>query len=412
MLLLCLLFITHQTNNIMTIEDVKRLRAETKGCTQTIHFNNAGAALPPDKVVDTVVSYLHEEAVKGGYETEAKYREQLANTYNLIAELINASPGEVAVVENASVGWWTAFNGVDLKEGDEIITCEMEYVTNVLGFFAAEKLRGVTIKVIPNDEQGNFCLQALEDAITPKTRLIAATHVGSTAGGVIPVEDIGAIAHKHNILYLVDACQSIGHLPVDVKKINCDMLAVTGRKYLRAPRGTGFLYVKKAVQDSLKLMYMDGFSAPNVTSNGYLTRNDARRFELYEKNRALTLGLAKAVEYALNTGIDKIWQRIQYLAAIMRRQLGSIAGVTVHDIGRQQCGIVTFSVTGTSSFVVKEKLAEKNINVLVGKAHSTIYYMQKHNLKNIVRASIHYYNTEEEITALCDALTDITGNNK
>lgn len=387
---------------------VQQLRTETKGTAATVHFNNAGASLPPDVVIDTVIDYLKEEAISGGYETEYNYRQQLDEVYTSVAKLINASKEEVAIVESASAGWWIAFNGIDFKPGDIILTTEMEYVSNVIGLVHAKKTMGVTVKVIPNDNNGDFDLQALEDAITPGVKLIAATHIGSTAGGVMPVAEIGAIAKKYNILYLLDACQSIGHLPVDVKAIQCDMLAVTGRKYLRAPRGTGFLYIRKELQDKLKPAYMDGFSSPHVTANDYTQRNDARRFELYEKNRALTLGLGKAVDYALNLGVDNIWQRIQYVAGLLRNKLAYIKGVTVHDIGSVQCGIVTFSVAGVNGYDVKNKLHQQHINVTVGKAHSTLFYMEKYGLDGVVRASVHYYNTEDEIDILCNALKDIT----
>lgn len=391
----------------MSEQEIAQLRAETIGTTQKIHFNNAGASFNPDVVVDTVINYLREEATLGGYEIEGKYRDQLNDTYNLVAKLINADADEIAIVENASTGWGIAFNGIGFKPGDEIITCEMEYVTNIIGFINAQKTLGVTLKVIPNDAQGNFQLDVFEQAITTKTKLIAMTHIASTAGGMIPVVEIGKIARRHNILYLVDACQSAGQIPLDVKEMGCDMLSVTGRKYLRAPRGTGFLFVRKEIQDSLKLLFMDGYSAPTVSMRDFKPRSDARRFELYEKNRALTLGLGKAVEYALNIGVDRIWERIQYLATLLRRELAAVDGITVHDFGAQQCGIVTFSVKGLESAFIKNTLADKNINVSVGKAISTLYYMDKNNLKSNVRASVHYYNTETEIQVLCNELKNL-----
>ena len=389
---------------VISKQELNQLRVQTTGTANIIHFNNAGASLPPDVVVNTVIDYLKEEALAGGYETEYKYREQLANTYTLIAKLINAEPEEIAIVENASTAWCIAFNGIDFKAEDEVITSEMEYVTNIIGFFNAEKNIGIKINLIPNDENGNFSLTKLENAISPKTKLIAITHIASTTGGMIPMVEIGKIARRHNILYLVDACQSAGQVPVDVKEIGCDMLSVTGRKYLRAPRGTGFLFVKKEIQDKLKPLFMDGFSAPDVRLAGFNLRNDARRFELYEKNRALTLGLGKAIEYALNIGIDRIWHRIQMLATMLRARLGSIDGITVQDFGAEQCGIVTFTVNGFDAVQVKSYLAQKHINVSVGKAISTLYFMNKHNLKNVVRASVHYYNTEEEINTMCNEL--------
>lgn len=408
------LYIKNQINqplnfmgNIISEQEVQQLRAETRGTTKTIHFNNAGSSLHPDVVVDTVIDYLYEEAQNGGYETEYTYREELENTYSLIARLINARKDEIAIVENASIGWWLAFNGIDFKPGDEIITCEMEYVTNLIGLLHVQKTLGVEFKVIPNDEHGNFQLKAFEEAIGSKTKLIAVTHIPSTAGGMIPVEEIGKIARRHNILYLLDACQSVGHVPLDVQTIDCDMLAVTGRKYLRAPRGTGFLYVRKEIQDKLKLFFLDGFTTQWVTETDFKPRDDARRFEVYEKSRALTLGLGKAVEYALNIGVERTWQRIQYLAGILRYKLKEVNGVTVHDFGDQLCGIVTFSVDRTDAATVKTKLAEKQINVSVGKAVSTLIYMNKNHLNNIVRASVHYYNTEEEIGLLCGALEEM-----
>ncbi|MDB4903622.1 MAG: aminotransferase class V-fold PLP-dependent enzyme [Mucilaginibacter sp.] len=389
----------------LTEQEIQQFRTETKGTTVKTHFNNAGSALPPDVVVDTVINYLNEEAICGGYETEYKYKDQLDNTYALIARLTNANKDEIAIVENASAAWLMAFNGIGFKKGDVVITSEMEYVTNIIGLLDAKKTYGIEIKVIPNDDHGNFSLVALENAISPQTKLIAITHIPSTAGGVMPIVEIGKIACKHNILYLVDACQSAGQLPVDVKEIECDMLAVTGRKYLRAPRGTGFLYVRKEVQDKLKPVFMDGFNVQWISENDFKIRNDGRRFELYEKNRALTLGLGKAVEYALNIGVDRIWQRVQQLANTMRRQLESIDGITVHDICDQKCGIVTFSVDAKDSASVKSMLAEKQINVSVGLAKSTLFYMNKNHLTSVVRASVHYYNTEDEIKKLCDALS-------
>jgi cysteine desulfurase/selenocysteine lyase len=388
-------------------QEIQQIRAETRGTTGRIHFNNAGASLPPDVVVETIIGYLQEEAIFGGYETEYKYREQLENVYDLIARLINAGRNEVAITENASIAWGLVFNGIDFKKGDVIITSEFEYVTNLLGLLQAQKTEGIEIKVIPNDEQGNFSLSALEEAISPRTRLIAVTHIPSSGGGMIPIVEIGRIARKHHVLYLVDACQSIGQTPVDVKEIGCDMLSVNGRKFLRAPRGTGFLYVRKEVQDMLKILFMDGYTAELISEGTYKIRDDARRFELYEKNRALTLGLGKAIEYALHVGVDRIWQRVQQLAGLLRRQLENIDGITVHDMGDHKCGIVTFSMRGVDSPTVKARLAEKQINVSVGNASATLIYMNKNHLTSIVRASVHYYNTEEEIKTLGEVLASI-----
>lgn len=392
---------------ILSEEEVAILRLQTKGCASLVHFNNAGSSLPPDVVVDTVIDYLKEEAVSGGYETEAKYMDRINGVYTRIAQLINAEKDEVAIFENASAAWGTAFRGLSFNEGDEVITSEMEYVTNLIGLVDMQKADGVKVIVIPNDKDGNFSLSELEKAISPRTRLMAMTHVSSSGGSILPAEEIGAIAEKNQILYLLDACQSAGQLPLDVKKIKCDMLSVTGRKYLRAPRGTGFLFVKKGSQDRLKPVLLDFLAAGNVSLNGYELRQDARRFELYEKSRALTLGLGKAIEYAMEIGLDRIAQRIGQLSAIARQELGKIPGVTVHDSGNHKSGIVTFTVKGVEAADVKARLAAKGINVSVGGAQATPIYMEKSKLSTVVRASLHYYNTMEEIGILCRELAII-----
>lgn len=387
--------------------EVQQLRMETKGCKHTAHFNNAGASLPPDIVVDSVIEYLREEALYGGYEVESVWKPKIENTYELIAQMINADATEIAITENASIAWRIAFHGIEFEEGDEIITSELEYVTNMLGFAQLQKRKRVNIKVIETNDNGNFLIDELENAITKQTKLIAVTHISSSNGMVMPVEHIGAIARKHGILYLVDACQSVGHMPTDVKQIKCDMLSVTGRKYLRAPRGTGFLYVRREIQDKISPVYIDFHSIQSSTVKNFQLKDSARRYEVFEKNRALTIGLGKAVGYALNIGLDKIWQRICFLAEILRGSLLNVNGVSVHDVGSKRSGIVTFSIIGVDSLLVKQELIKRNINVSIGGALATPVFMDKYKLNNILRASVHYYNTEDEIMLLCDALTNI-----
>jgi selenocysteine lyase/cysteine desulfurase len=387
--------------------EIHAFRAATTGTAERIHLNNAGASLPPDIVVKTMVDFLQEEALLGGYEMEAKYRSQLDHTHNLIAQLIHAHPDEIALVENASAAWDIAFNGISFQPGDEVIVSEMEYVSNILGLLNAQKMAGIVIKMIPNDANGNFPLHELMAAITTRTRLIAITHVPSTAGNVLPVAAIGEVARKYHIPYLLDACQSAGQIPLDVAAIGCDMMAVTGRKYLRGPRGSGFLYVRKQMIDTLNLLFFDGRTVTTLNEESFVVRPDARRFEWYEKNPAIVMGLQKAVEYVLNIGIERIWQRVQHVAALFRQRLRELDGVVMHDQGDVLCGIVTFSVTGIPATEVRARLAAKNINVHIGLAKSTLYYMNRKGLDNIVRASLHYYNTEKEIELVCQELRNL-----
>jgi cysteine desulfurase / selenocysteine lyase len=148
-----------------TAAEIQAIRAETAGTATRIHLNNAGASLPPDVVVKTMVDFLREEALLGGYEIEAKYRAQLDQTHQLIAQLINANRDEIALTENASAAWDIAFNGLHFERGDEVIVSEMEYISNVLALLNAQKSSGIVIKVIANDAAGIFPVQELEAAI-------------------------------------------------------------------------------------------------------------------------------------------------------------------------------------------------------------------------------------------------------
>ena len=384
--------------------EVAQFRNDTPGTQHLIHFNNAGTSLPVTPVLNVISHYFQQEAILGGYEAEAQFQKELDNTYNLIAQLINAKPEEITLVENASSAWCIAFHGIDFQPGDEVLISEFEYVTNMIGYLYGEKHYKIVLKVIPNDENGNFSITSLKASITNKTKLIAVTHIASATGGVLPVEEIGTVAAERGILYLVDACQSVGQIPVDVDKIKCDFLSVTGRKYLRAPRGTGFLYVRTTSREHVTPLFIDGHSTTFINDSYYTLREDGKRYEFYERNRALTLGLSQAVAYALNIGINRIWDRISYLAAHLRTALKQIPGISIHDSGDQQCGIVTFSIEGHKSADIKTHLSQHHINVSVGLAQSTVLYMQKHELDTVVRASVHYYNTIEEISQFLGVL--------
>jgi selenocysteine lyase/cysteine desulfurase len=384
--------------------NIDLVRARTPGCANVAHFNNAGASLPTKAVTDAVIGHLRREADIGGYEAAAEANEALENFYTVTAALLNAKPGEIAFIENATRAWDMAFYAFDWRQGDRILTSVAEYASNFIAFLQVTRKYGVKVDVIPNDSSGALDPDALSDMIDGDVRLIAVTHVPTNGGLVNPAAAIGQIAKSHDVPFLLDACQSVGQMPLDVQEIGCDMLSATGRKYLRGPRGTGFLWIRDTLLESLEPPFLDLHAAKWVTPDHYEIRPDARRFENWECNFAGKIGLGVAIGEALDLGLDKIYSRIRTLAGALRDALSSIPTVTVRDIGREQCGIVTFTMDGVTPATIKSTLAEDNINVSVSSQSSTFLDMESRGLDSVVRASVHYYNTQAEIIQLRDRL--------
>ncbi|MEX0759379.1 MAG: aminotransferase class V-fold PLP-dependent enzyme, partial [Tistlia sp.] len=301
--------------------DVARARAETPGCTGVLHFNNAGAALMPAPVLETQIAHLRREAAIGGYEAKDEAAARLEAVYGSIAGLIGARAEEIALVENATVAWNLAFHAFRFGPGDRILTAEAEYASNYISFLQLAERSGVVVEAVPSDEAGELDVAALEARLDERVRLIAVTHVPTNGGLVNPAEAIGAVARRHGVPFLLDACQSVGQLEIDVERIGCDLLSATGRKYLRGPRGTGFLYVRRAILDRLEPPFLDLHSARWVAPDRYEMRADARRFENWEFNIAGLLGLGAAVDHALGWGMPAIALRIAALAAELRARL-------------------------------------------------------------------------------------------
>lgn len=389
--------------------DIARARADTPGCEQVLHFNNAGASLMPQSVLEAQVAFLRLEAAIGGYEAAAQEREKIESVYESAARLVNAHPDEIAIVENATVAWQLAFASIDWQENDLILTAEASYASNYLNFLRARERYGVQIEVIPSDEYGQVSVEALREMMKTRkqVKLIALTHVPTNGGLLNPAAAIGQIARESNVLYLLDACQSVGQLPVDVEEIGCDLLSTTGRKWLRGPRGTGFLYVRRKRLPKLIPPVIDLHSATWKSTEQYELRNDARRFENWETNYAAKVGLGVAIEYALEWGIDSTWQRVAMLGAQLRNKLNLMPGVTTHDSGQIQGGIVTFSVAGWDAADIQRELAAYQINTSTSSPESTLLDAQTRQLPTTVRASLHYYNTEGEIERFCEVLERI-----
>lgn len=392
----------------MTTLQINKLRENTPGCKYVLHFNNAGAALPPIQVVNAIKEHLDLESTIGGYEAAKVAFDKSEKIYDVAAQLINCHRNEIAFVENATRAWDMAFYSFKFKPGDRILTAECEYASNYLAFLHMAKHTGVIIDVIRNDSSGQLDIEDLQRKINDRVKLIAITHIPTQGGLVNPAEEVGIIAKKKNIPYLLDTTQSIGQMPIDVKKISCDFLCATGRKYLRGPRGTGFLYARKEIIAQYDPPFIDLHSAQWVADNDYVLKPDARRFETWEQNIATKIGLGVAIEYAVQLGLPAIWERINYLANHLRQQLAKISSIELHDLGAKKCGIVTFSSKTKTVTEIQQYLSRMKINVSISLQEYARLDLAKRNLPALIRASVHYYNTEEEIEIFCKAIKSIT----
>ncbi|MBO6575534.1 MAG: aminotransferase class V-fold PLP-dependent enzyme [Rhodothermales bacterium] len=377
--------------------NVAALRADTPGCEHVVHFNNAGAALMPRPVLQAQLDHLELEARIGGYESAAAAADATADTHQAVADLLGASADEIAIVENATRAWGAAFYGIDFREGDRILTAQASYASNYIAMLQVARRQGLHIDVAPNDSSGQVDVAALEGLITSRTRVIALTHIPTNGGLINPAADVGAVARSHGVPFLLDACQSAGQLPLNVDELGCDMLSATGRKFLRGPRGTGFLFVRRGLIPDLEPPFLDLHAAEWVDAGHYEPHGDHRRFETWEGNVAGKIALGVAARYAMDVGLAAIAERVQRLADDLRTRLQALPGVRVHDLGVQRSGIVTFSHESVPAARIKSGLLTRKFNTSLAIPSSSRLDADHRGLPEMVRASVHYYNTDDEV---------------
>ncbi|HVX17013.1 MAG TPA: aminotransferase class V-fold PLP-dependent enzyme [Acidimicrobiales bacterium] len=384
--------------------DIERLRADTPGCDNVIHFNHAGASLPPAPVTEALIDHLGLEADIGGYEAADLRATELEAVYDSLATLVGGHRDEIALVESATRAWDMAFYSFDLQPGDHVVTGWAEYGSNALGLLQQARRRGAVIDVVPDDADGTIDLDALAAVLTDRTRLISLTHCPSHNGLINPAAEVGRLAKEWGITFLLDACQSVGQLPVDVNELGADLLTATGRKFLRGPRGTGFLWVRRSLLPQLDPPFVDVRSANWTAPARYELRDDARRFETWESFVAGRLGLGAAAEYAIAIGLEAVGAQVGRQADALRGALADLEGVHLTDRGRWRSGIVTFRLAGRSAYEVRDRLREVDINVSVTTASVARLDPVWDDAEELVRASVHYLTTDEEIDQLVAAI--------
>ncbi len=391
--------------------DIAALRADTPGCEHRIHLNNAGASLMPRPVIAAIRDHLDLEATIGGYEAAADAAGAIGEAYDDIAKLLGTSPDRVAFTEHATASFVAALSAIPFERGDVLVTTRNDYVSNQIQYLSLAHRFGVEIVRAPDAPEGGVDLMAMEELIhRRRPKLVAVTHIPTSSGLVQDVAAVGVMCRARDVLYLVDGCQSVGQMPVNVEEIGCDFFTATARKYLRGPRGAGFLYVSDRVLDrGLEPLFPDMRGADWIADDLYQPAPDARRFETWEFAWALVLGTGAAARYTNDLDLEQIRKRSRSLATQLRRRLAEIPLVRVLDRGGELGATVTATVTGHEPSDLVTALRLRGINTSSQSRIDAILDYDEKGVDGALRMSPHYFNDESDLDALIEALTEIVG---
>lgn len=389
--------------------NIQRLRSETPGCEERIHLNNAGSALMPEPVIRAIQDHITLESRIGGYEAADACRDAVQCAYQSVAELVGTQPENIAFTENATASYIQALSSIPFERDDVILTTRNDYASNQIQFLSLQRRMGVRFLRAADQIEGGVDVQAMANLIRHhRPKLVCVTHVPTNSGLVQDVGAVGSVCRDEGILYMVDACQSIGQMPVDVSELGCDFLTASTRKYLRGPRGAGFLYVSDRVLElGLEPLFIDMRGADWIAEDRYRAARDAKRFENWEFAWALVLGTGEAARYAAAVGLPEIRDRVLALAGRLREALGAIDQVRLLEHGRELCGIVSASIDGWDPRELVAALRDRRINTGAQVRESAVIDYDEKGVTASLRISPHYYNTEEEIDQTVSAIREL-----
>ncbi len=379
--------------------NLEKIRRDTPGCHDKIFFNSAGASLMPSFVVETIKGYFEQEEQLGGYKVQDLQVTIINEFYEEVAKLLNCLPRNIAFANSATDAYAKAISSIAFKAGDTVLTTDDDYVSNYIAFISLKNRFGINILRSGNLENGDLDLEHFEAQIQEhQPKLVAVTHVPTNSGKIQDVVGVGKLCKKYDILYLLDACQSVGQMPVDVEEIGCDFLSVTGRKFLRGPRGTGFLYASdRMLEEGYMPLFADAGGADWIAAEQYRPHKEAKRFQLWENSYAILLGLKEAVKYLNDLGVQNVFDYNQTLLKQLTKGLQSIPGIKTYDEGSRRSNIITFRKGNLQQRQIKSKLDEAGIYYSVSGINYALIDYQKKGVDWTIRFSPHYFNTVEEI---------------
>lgn len=392
--------------------DLAAIRADTPGVQHRVHLNNAGAALMPTPVLDAMRAHLELEGRIGGYEAADLRAEAVQGVYEAVATLLASSPGQVALMEHATAAFVAALSTIPFRRGDVLLTTRHDYVSNQIQYLSLARRLGVEVVRAPDAPEGGADVGAMRDLILRRSpRVVAMSHIPTNSGLVQDVAAVGEACRERDTWFVVDACQSVGQMTVDPTAMGADFLSATARKFLRGPRGAGFLWASdRALDAGLEPLFPDLRGADWIAEDLHQPAPDARRFESWEFAYALLFGMGEAVRYASGIGLEVIRDRAWALAGALREALAGIPGVRVLDRGPRLCAIVTVAVDGWDPGDLVRSLREEGINTSALTLESAVIDFQDKGVAGALRLSPHYYNTHDELDAAVAALRQrVTG---
>lgn len=403
------------TSGLFSSEEIAAFRKDTEGVSHVLHLNNAGAGLMPRPVLQSMVEHFELEARMGGYEAAALRADAVKEFYVQAAKLFNCKPSNIAFTTSATDSYSRALSSIPFKSGDIILTDNDDFISNQIQFLSLQKRLGIRIEHIRNAPEGGVDLNHLEELLHRlQPRLLAITMIPTNAGLVQPVHQIAAIyeqyekIHGNRTWYILDACQGAGQRKLDVQELKCDFLSVTSRKFLRGPRGSGFLFISdKALQSGLEPMFIDMRGADWIEKDQYQPREDAMRFEDWEFAYAQVIGTSEAIKYYLQLDDQQVWNQIKHYSDYLRRELSAIDRVRVLDRGPELGGLVTFTVEGSNAQYLMQEMIKRKINIVPSYRKFAVIDFDEKKVEWALRASPHYYNTTEELDTFLDTVKTI-----
>lgn len=386
--------------------DVYKIREDFPVLKEVTYLDNAATSQKPVSVIEAVDGYFRHYCGnygRGAHRLSRRTTEKYEDSRDAVASFFNVPSRNVIFTRNATESLNMAANGMDWSKGDHVITTVVEHHSNLLPWIRLRE-RGVDVTVVDSDETGFVSPDTIDEAVTDRTKVIAMTYVSNFFGGAQDVRGVVKVAKKHDVKCLIDASQAAGEMPLDLKEIDCDFVAMPGHKGLLGPQGTGILYARNP--ESLRPSYVGGGTVHMVTTESFSFDDIPSRFEYGTPNIPGVIGLGAGVEYVRKLGTENIKSHVNRLSDECAKRLSEIPQVDTYGPDKRE-SLVSFNVQNVNPHDVAMILDEtKKICVRSGQ-HCAQTALARLKITGSARASFGCYSTIEEVDMLANAVAAI-----